>query len=225
MYSTKSQYSFYDARRRLWYSEAINSGKDVIIAVDLSGSIVGTPFKIVKLAIKSLIDTLQQNDFFNVVYHRDKKTSQLVDCFDKLVQATQNNKQLFSKQVDKLLKPYGEADVYELLKRSLTILDSSDGDDLTSANCSKVVMLISDGMEEDSKITNLFDSYSHLNVVVFTYFIGFGFDTECLKELAKEHGGAMYSFPTVGKKQYVKHIDIIYRGKELLTTPEQVSSA
>ena len=213
-YSTKSNYSFYDARRRLWYNEAINSGKDVIIAADLSGSIVGTPFKIVKLAIKSLIDTLQQNDYFNVVYHRDKKTSELVDCFHKLVQATQNNKQFFSKHVDKLQKPYGEADVYDLLERSLAILNTSSGDDLTSANCNKVIMLISDGMEEDSKITNLFDSYSHLNVVVFTYFIGFGFDTECLTKLAKEHGGAMYSFPTVGKKKYVKHFNIIYRKKE-----------
>ena len=41
-YSYESdQVDMYDPRRRIWYNQAIMSPKDVIIAVDMSGSMTG----------------------------------------------------------------------------------------------------------------------------------------------------------------------------------------
>lgn len=39
----------YDPRRRIWYNQAIMSPKDVIIAVDMSGSMTGDIHAIEKL--------------------------------------------------------------------------------------------------------------------------------------------------------------------------------
>ena len=64
----------YDCRRRLWYNQAINSPKDVVILTDMSGSMTGSHFTLAKLVVQSLIDTLQQDDFFNVLYfNKDTK--------------------------------------------------------------------------------------------------------------------------------------------------------
>lgn len=58
--SSNRKIDLYDCRRRLWYNQAINSPKDVVIALDMSGSMTGSHFTIAKLLVQSLIDTLQQ---------------------------------------------------------------------------------------------------------------------------------------------------------------------
>ena len=64
LYSSNRKIDLYDCRRRLWYNQAINSPKDVVIALDMSGSMTGSHFTIAKLLVQSLIDTLQQVDIY-----------------------------------------------------------------------------------------------------------------------------------------------------------------
>ena len=93
----------YDCRRRLWYNQAINSPKDIIIALDLSGSMTGNHFDIAKVTIKSLIDTLQQNDFFHIIYSSKDKVNLINSCPEKLLQATSQNKDAGKKQTSTFL--------------------------------------------------------------------------------------------------------------------------
>ena len=193
-----SKINVYDPRTGVWYNEAISSGKDVVIAVDLSGSAAGTSFNIVKVTVKILIKTFQQNDFFNIVYLQNDQTHKLIDCHDKLVQTTQNNKNIYSKKLDELEEPFGETNSTNLVKHALDILNRSTNE-LSSANCSRVLIIVSDGLEYNSKLHDLLFQYSHLNVVVFTYLIGFTFENEFMKELAERFGGEMFNVPTVGE--------------------------
>ena len=66
--TSPSQVDLFDARRRTWYIQGATSPKNVIILIDASGSMHGVPMRIAKLSAQNLIDTLGDNDFFNVVY-------------------------------------------------------------------------------------------------------------------------------------------------------------
>ena len=191
--------TFYDARRRNWYNQAISSAKDVTIALDLSGSASGQPFDIAKLTVKKLIETFQQNDFFNIVYHHNDRTHKLIECLDKLVQATMINKQIFKNAVDELPSPSGESNILETLDAALKYINDSQNNEGSSARCNNVLMIVSDGIEKGSRINDLFKRYSHLGVVVFNYFTGLTINFDSLEKVAHENGGESYSFPTLGK--------------------------
>ena len=194
-----SEVNFYDARRRLWYNEAINSPKDVIIVLDLSGSLIETPFTIAKLTIKMLINTFQQNDFFNVLYSRDQKVSLVEPRLQKLMQATYKNKEMIKEKVDQMPEPYGEANNTGLFREAFEIFNKSLDGHTSSSGCTKALMFISDGTEKTYEYDSIIQSYKkYIDVVVFTYFVGFGPCKDMMSELALQNGGAMYEFPTLG---------------------------
>ena len=194
-----SKVNFYDARRRLWYNEAINSPKDVIIILDLSGSLIETPFTIAKLAIKMLINTFQQNDFFNVFYSHDQKVSLVEPCLQKLMQATYRNKEMIKEKVDQMPEPYGEANNTGLFREAFEMFNQSLDEDTSTSGCTKALMFISDGTEKTNEFDSIIQSYKkYIDVVVFTYFVGFGPCKDMMSELAVQNGGAMYEFPTLG---------------------------
>lgn len=194
-----SKVNFYDARRRLWYNEAINSPKDVIIVLDLSGSLIETPFTIAKLTIKMLINTFQQNDFFNVLYSRDQKVSLVEPRLQKLMQATYKNKEMIKEKVDQMPEPYGEANNTGLFREAFQIFNKSLDEHTSSSGCTKALMFISDGTEKTYEYDSIIQSYKkYIDVAVFTYFVGFGPCKDMMSELALQNGGAMYEFPTLG---------------------------
>ena len=57
----------YDPRYRPWYVTATSGGKNVILFIDISGSMDGNRINIAKQAAKSVVNTLSNNDFLGVV--------------------------------------------------------------------------------------------------------------------------------------------------------------
>jgi uncharacterized protein with von Willebrand factor type A (vWA) domain len=74
----------YDCRREPWYISAVTCSKDVVILLDVSGSMTGMPFSIAKFVAQSLLETLTSNDFVSVLKFSDVVTSP-VPCFDDIL--------------------------------------------------------------------------------------------------------------------------------------------
>jgi len=50
------------------FIQGATSPKDVVILLDSSGSMRGVPMNLAKLSAKTLIDTLGEDDYFNVIW-------------------------------------------------------------------------------------------------------------------------------------------------------------
>ncbi|XP_054433169.1 voltage-dependent calcium channel subunit alpha-2/delta-4 [Pteronotus mesoamericanus] len=69
----------FDCRNRGWYIQAATSPKDVVIVVDTSGSMKGLRMTIAKHTISTILDTLGENDFVNIIASRHIKGKEKVD--------------------------------------------------------------------------------------------------------------------------------------------------
>ncbi|TKS90857.1 Voltage-dependent calcium channel subunit alpha-2/delta-4 [Collichthys lucidus] len=104
------------------YIQAATSPKDVVIVVDVSGSMKGLRLTIAKHTINTILDTLGENDFVNVIAH-------------------------FKLLVDEL-HVKGEGRVKNAMKESFKILNEAAAQGQGSL-CNQAIMLITDGAMED----------------------------------------------------------------------------
>ncbi len=75
---------FFDCRLQSWYIMAAASPKDVLVLFDSSGSMTGSRLEIAKKLVESIMDTLSDNDFFNVFTFSNKVSSFFLYISNKL---------------------------------------------------------------------------------------------------------------------------------------------
>uniref|UniRef100_A0A673FLK5 Voltage-dependent calcium channel subunit alpha-2/delta-4-like n=1 Tax=Sinocyclocheilus rhinocerous TaxID=307959 RepID=A0A673FLK5_9TELE len=158
----------FDCRNRNWYIQAATSPKDIVIVVDVSGSMKGLKMTIAKHTINTILDTLGENDFVNVIAYTDY-VRYVEPCFKgKLVQADLDNREHFKLFVEEL-HVKGEAKVKKAMKESFRILARANGQ---GSLCNQAIMLITDGAMEDFQ--SVFEEFNwpDKKVRVFTYLIG-----------------------------------------------------
>ncbi|KAK4831768.1 hypothetical protein QYF61_018994, partial [Mycteria americana] len=160
----------FDCRNRGWYIQAATSPKDIVIIVDVSGSMKGLRMTIAKHTIVTILDTLGENDFVNIIAYNDY-VHFIEPCFKGiLVQADRDNREHFKQLVDEL-QAKGVGTVNKALTESFKILrefrDAGQG-----GLCNQAIMLITDGAVEDYEA--VFEKYNwpDRKVRVFTYLIG-----------------------------------------------------
>ncbi|RXN17826.1 voltage-dependent calcium channel subunit alpha-2 delta-4 [Labeo rohita] len=160
----------FDGRNRNWYIQAATSPKDIIIAVDISGSMKGLRLTIAKHTINTILDTLGENDFVNVIAYSDY-VRYVEPCFKGiLVQADLDNREHFKLLVEEL-QVKGEGKVKKAIKESFKILNEAAAEGRGSL-CNQAIMLITDGAMEDFQ--QVFEEFNwpERKVRVFTYLIG-----------------------------------------------------
>ncbi|KAM8861517.1 voltage-dependent calcium channel subunit alpha-2/delta-4-like [Synchiropus picturatus] len=160
----------FDCRNRNWYIQAATSPKDIIIVVDISGSMKGLKMTIAKHTINTILDTLGENDFVNVIAYTDY-VRYVEPCFKgTLVQADLDTREHFKVLVDEI-HVKGEAKIKNAMKESFKILNEARANGQGSM-CNQAIMLITDGAMEDFE--SIFEEFNwpDRRVRVFTYLIG-----------------------------------------------------
>ncbi|CAG9796424.1 unnamed protein product [Diatraea saccharalis] len=176
----------YDCRVRPWYIEAATCSKDVIILFDVSGSMTGFKNYVARRTLRSLLDTLSNNDYVNVYYFKNK-AAEVVKCFKGLVQATPEN----LKTITDTLEPTdngkthkvqleGNANLTAAYIKAFKTLEAKRTNCSVSSTqgCNQLVMVITDYVP--GNLTEVFDTYNretvgnetYIPVRVFTYLIG-----------------------------------------------------
>ncbi|KAJ1359578.1 Voltage-dependent calcium channel unc-36 [Parelaphostrongylus tenuis] len=96
----------FDCRNTQWYINAATNSKNLLIMLDMSGSMLGQRYEIAKQTTEAILETLSHNDYFNIMPF-SKTPFFLDDCNGKkgLLQATMRNKKvefLYSFPIEKL---------------------------------------------------------------------------------------------------------------------------
>uniref|UniRef100_A0A452V2D0 Calcium voltage-gated channel auxiliary subunit alpha2delta 3 n=1 Tax=Ursus maritimus TaxID=29073 RepID=A0A452V2D0_URSMA len=160
----------FDCRNRKWYIQAATSPKDVVILVDVSGSMKGLRLTIAKQTVSSILDTLGDDDFFNIIAYNEE-LHYVEPCLNgTLVQADRTNKEHFREHLDKLFaKGIGMLDI--ALNEAFNILSDFNHTGQGSI-CSQAIMLITDGAVDTYDTIFAKYNWPERKVRIFTYLIG-----------------------------------------------------
>ncbi|CAK6435870.1 unnamed protein product [Pipistrellus nathusii] len=183
----------YDVRRRPWYIQGASSPKDMVIIVDVSGSVSGLTLKLMKTSVCEMLDTLSDDDYVNVASFNEK--AQPVSCFTHLVQANVRNKKVFKEAVQGMVAK-GTTGYKAGFEYAFDQLQNSN---ISRANCNKMIMMFTDGGED--RVQDVFEKYNWPNrtVRVFTFSVGqHNYDVTPLQWMACANKGYYFEIPSIG---------------------------
>ncbi|KAK4887644.1 hypothetical protein RN001_003915 [Aquatica leii] len=164
----------FDFRTRPWYLEAISSPKDVIILLDMSGSMGKHKWFIAKFLVNNILDTLGDNDYVNI-YLFNNETRPLVDCFNyTLMQAHEENLRLLRESLNKYT-PDTTGNMKSAFTLAFATLQHFRKDEAKS-HCNQMIMFVAEGIDYDYSPAELFETHNRTEfytpVRVFTFLIG-----------------------------------------------------
>ncbi|KAM3926281.1 voltage-dependent calcium channel subunit alpha-2/delta-1 isoform 1-T1 [Leptodactylus fuscus] len=189
---TPNKIDLYDVRRRPWYIQGAASPKDMLILVDVSGSVSGLTLKLIRTSVSEMLETLSDDDFVNVAAFNSNAHD--VSCFHHLVQANVRNKKVLKEAVNNITAK-GTTDYKQGFKFAFDQLRNTN---VSRANCNKIIMLFTDGGED--KATETFKLYNKNKTVrVFTFSVGqHNYDKGPIQWMACENKGYYYEIPSIG---------------------------
>ncbi|XP_056429384.1 voltage-dependent calcium channel subunit alpha-2/delta-1 isoform X1 [Hyla sarda] len=189
---TPNKIDLYDVRRRPWYIQGAASPKDMLILVDVSGSVSGLTLKLIRTSVSEMLETLSDDDFVNVAAFNSNAHD--VSCFNHLVQANVRNKKVLKEAVNNITAK-GTTDYKQGFKFAFDQLRNTN---VSRANCNKIIMLFTDGGED--KATETFKLYNKNKTVrVFTFSVGqHNYDKGPIQWMACENKGYYYEIPSIG---------------------------
>uniref|UniRef100_A0A8C1TBG4 Calcium channel, voltage-dependent, alpha 2/delta subunit 2a n=1 Tax=Cyprinus carpio TaxID=7962 RepID=A0A8C1TBG4_CYPCA len=185
----------YDVRRRPWYIQGASSPKDMVIIVDVSGSVSGLTLKLMKTSVIEMLDTLSDDDYVNVARFNEKAYA-VVPCFTTLVQANIKNKKIFKEAVMNM-QAKGTTDYKTGFQFAFDQLLNETS--APRANCNKMIMMFTDGGEDRAQ--DIFEKYNWPNktVRVFTFSVGqHNYDVTPLQWIACANKGYYFEIPSIG---------------------------
>ncbi|XP_041446713.1 voltage-dependent calcium channel subunit alpha-2/delta-2 isoform X1 [Xenopus laevis] len=188
-----SKIDLYDVRRRPWYIQGASSPKDMVIIVDVSGSVSGLTLKLMKTSVMEMLDTLSDDDYVTVASFHEK--AEPVSCFKQLVQANVRNKKVIKEAVQDMVAR-GTTDYKAGFEYAFSQLQNTS---ITRANCNKMIMMFTDGGED--RVQDVFERYNWPNktVRVFTFSVGqHNYDVTPLQWMACANKGYYFEIPSIG---------------------------
>ena len=172
----------YDPRNRPWYVAATSGPKDVILVIDVSGSMSSNNrIGLAREAAITVINTLTNSDYVAVVLFNSDATQLLLagQTRGALIQATNENIVRLSERVA-TIQPSGNTNFEAAFGMAFSIVDGAT--ELTS-NCQTAILFLTDGIPTVGRTsTQLEDRVRSLNrnpdgtlkATLFTFTLGSG---------------------------------------------------
>ncbi|KAA8593427.1 hypothetical protein FQN60_009543, partial [Etheostoma spectabile] len=184
----------YDVRRRPWYIQGASSPKDMVILVDVSGSVSGLTLKLIKASVMEMLDTLSDDDYVNVARFNEKAEA-VVPCFKHLVQANVRNKKIFKDAVQQM-QAKGTTDYKSGFHFAFNQLLNKTN--VPRANCNKIIMLFTDGGEDRAQDVFMQYNWPNKTVRVFTFSVGqHNYDVTPLQWIACTNKGYYFEIRSI----------------------------
>eukprot|EP01083_Nonionella_stella_P214791 773620_1 len=173
-------YKNYDPRFRPWYVSAATGSKDVVILLDVSGSMrANNRLLLAKEAVISVLNTLGSSSFVNVVAFSDTLT---LSCFGRtLVSATSRNVAQLVHFVDNI-EAIGETNFTIAFNVAFDILQSAK-------HCQTVILFLTDGIADD--VSSLIKERNTVDIGAFvlSYTLGVEAQSTVPEKVAKDTNG------------------------------------
>mmetsp|Transcript_46779 Transcript_46779/g.111336 ORF Transcript_46779/g.111336 Transcript_46779/m.111336 type:complete len:540 (-) Transcript_46779:259-1878(-) len=183
----------YDPRVRPWYVAASSGPKDVVLVLDVSGSMSGTGLSVAKKAATRIISALTIGDHFAIVAFSDPVQFQ---SGATLQRATSEAKEKASRDVEGLTA-VGGTNFLAAFQTTFSILDQSVVDE-ASSGCSKAILFLTDGKTNspEAEVMGLIESRNRAHqAIIFSYSLGDQADDLMPKRMACENRGVWAAVP------------------------------
>eukprot|EP00437_Effrenium_voratum_P020749 CAMPEP_0181445630 /NCGR_PEP_ID=MMETSP1110-20121109/25687_1 /TAXON_ID=174948 /ORGANISM="Symbiodinium sp., Strain CCMP421" /LENGTH=715 /DNA_ID=CAMNT_0023569681 /DNA_START=39 /DNA_END=2186 /DNA_ORIENTATION=+ len=184
----------YDPRFRPWYASGSTGPKDVIIVVDVSGSMgAENRYNLAKQATRAVLDTLDWKDYATVILFNHGIAAQYSSNMVAVSDTQRGNMQRWLESQN---WQQGSTNFKVALNEAFSTIQRSVAAGTTSM-CQKAIIFLTDGEAEflDSDFRNIQEQSVTYDTVLFTYALGSGADTTVTKRLACENRGIFYNVP------------------------------
>lgn len=186
--------SGYDPRLRPWYSSGATGPKDLVIVVDVSGSMEQAGrARLAKAATSAVIDTLEWKDWATVILFNHGIAAQYSQQLRPMLDEERSkmkswlNDQIWSQGGTDFQTALSEA--FAVIERSVSAGDTS--------MCQKGMLFLTDGEADFTEYDFAQTQRKALqfSVALFTYALGSGAQTYITHRLACENKGIFYQLP------------------------------
>ena len=193
----------YDPRVRPWYVAATSGPKNVILVIDVSGSMGSfNRLSIAKDAAKTVVNTLTNFDYVGLVTFSNDAGVVQISGSNLLVQATNDNLRLITNVID-TLRASGGTNYQAAFSTAFNMLDQSKSAE-SFVNCHSAILFLTDGdptvgNTDGNFLTNLVTTRNQGDkATVFTFSLGTGALTDIPKRIACANKGIFIAVPDNG---------------------------
>jgi uncharacterized protein YegL len=185
--------SDYDPRSRPWYTGASSGPKDVLLILDVSGSMgEANRLALMKDAATTVLKSLTVNDYVNVVtFSTDANT---FECMaNTMLPADPGTLDYLIERVN-ALRASGATDFYKAFTLGFDVLDRSKrAGATTGCDASRTILFLTDGVPSNTAdhLELIAERNRQSNVTIFTYALGASARVQ--DTIACQHNGA-YTF-------------------------------
>lgn len=176
----------YDPRLRPWYNSAVTGAKDVVLAIDKSGSMEGAVFEEVKSAALKVIENLGSSDRFNVLTYSDE-----VDNFVHSLEVKSPDTLTALGEFLNRTRTGGTTNLNQALITSTELLGKYGADDHIP-----VILFLTDGKPTTGVTNNdtIIETVKRSNyggAHIITFGIGDDVDYELMNQIASDNQGTV----------------------------------
>jgi voltage-dependent calcium channel alpha-2/delta-3 len=192
-YPASMRTSAYDARSRPWYTGASSGPKDVVLVLDISGSMAEYDrISLMKDAAKTVLASLTINDYVNVVVF--SSGAQTFRCAsDTLLPADAGTIAYMQREIDGL-RATGSTDFYKAFDVAFQTLERTKrAGGGSGCDSNRVILFLTDGKPTNTEdhMALIAEKNRDANVAIFTYALGANAAVQ--KDIACDNKGA-YTF-------------------------------